>query len=102
MSFLGIVAGQVGCLFAQRDGLLPARLSLWTNRGIGWGLVFELTLALVLVYVPGLNRLFSMAPVPWPWLLILPAGAAAFVLLDLARRRLERGFATLPPAGSAR
>ena len=96
LTFLGIVAGQVGCLFAQRDGPLRARLSLRTNRLIGWGLAFELTMALVLVYVPGLNRLFSMAPVAWPWLLVLPAGAAAFILLDLARRRLEResvGFA---------
>ena len=39
--------------------------------------------ALMLVYVPGVNRLFSMAPVSWPWLLVLPAGAAVVVLLDL-------------------
>jgi len=31
----------------------------------------------MLVYVPGLNRLFSMAPVSWPELLVLPAGAVA-------------------------
>jgi sodium/potassium-transporting ATPase subunit alpha len=102
LTFLGIVAGQVGCLFAQRDGPLRARLSLRTNRLIGWGLAFELTMALVLVYVPGLNRLFSMAPVAWPWLLVLPAGAAAFILLDLARRRLERELSALPPPGPAR
>jgi magnesium-transporting ATPase (P-type) len=89
MTFLGIVAGQVGCLFAQRDGRLAGRLSLRANRWIGWGLLFELALTFGLIYVPGLNGLFSMAAVPLHWLLILPLGAAAFVLVDLLRRAIE-------------
>jgi magnesium-transporting ATPase (P-type) len=90
MTFLGIVSGQIGCLFAQRDGPLAVRLSLRNNRWIVWGLVFELTLTLALVFTPGLNDLFSMTAVPLPWLLILPFGAAAFLLLDLLRRAIER------------
>jgi magnesium-transporting ATPase (P-type) len=89
LTFLGIVSGQVGCVFAQRDGRLRDRLSLTSNAWIAWGLAFELVLALVLVYVPGLNRLFSMRAVSPAWLLTLPLGAAAFIAIDLARRRIS-------------
>jgi magnesium-transporting ATPase (P-type) len=89
-TLLGIVAGQIGCLVAQRDGSLVARLSLRTNPWIGWGFLFELALTLGLVYVPGLNRLFGMAAVAPAWLLVLPAGAALFILLDGILRALVR------------
>jgi magnesium-transporting ATPase (P-type) len=88
LTFLGIVAGQIGCLFAQRDGPLSVRLSLRANPWVAWGLGFELALALAFVYVPGLNRLFQMTAVQPIWLLVLPAGAALFLVLDLIRRRL--------------
>jgi hypothetical protein len=45
-------------------------------------------LTLLLVYVPGLNTLFTMEAVPVPWLLTVPASAAAFVGVDLIRRWL--------------
>ena len=88
-TFLGIVAGQIGCLFAQRDGRLLDRLSLFRNGWIAVGLACELALTLTLTFVPGLNGLFSMEAVAAPWLLVLPLGAAAFVLGDLARRWVE-------------
>lgn len=86
LTFLGIVAGQIGCVFAQRDGPLSARLSLRSNTWMAWGIVLEVTLALVLVYVPGVNGLFSMQAVSPAWLLTLPLGAATFVVADLGRR----------------
>ena len=86
VTFLGIVSGQVGCVFAQRDGSFRQRLSLTSNAWIRWGLLFELALALTLVYVPGINGLFSMEGVPPAWLAILPLGAATFFLIDHARR----------------
>jgi magnesium-transporting ATPase (P-type) len=89
-TFLGIVAGQIGCLFAQRDGTLRQRWSLRSNAWVVWGLAFELCLALLLVYTPGLNHAFSMEPVSPAWLLLLPAGAAVFTLIDAARRVLGR------------
>jgi calcium-translocating P-type ATPase len=92
LTFLGIVSGQIGCLFAERDGTFAQRLSLTSNAWIRWGLLFELTLALTLVYVPGINGLFSMEGVPPAWLAILPAGAAAFFLIDHARRALVSAF----------
>lgn len=91
LTFLGIVAGQVGCLFAQRDGPLRRRLSLVSNRWITTGLACELALALGLVYLPGVNGVFLMEAVRPVWLLVLPAGGCVFVLADLARRLVLAG-----------
>jgi hypothetical protein len=99
MTFLGIVAGQVGCLFAQRDGSLVTRLSLRTNSWIGYGLLFEFGITLALVYIPGLNNLFEMTAVPLKWLLILPLGAAVFILLDLVRRHVENNSGSAMMSG---
>jgi magnesium-transporting ATPase (P-type) len=89
-TFLGIVAGQIGCLVAQRDGRLRGRLSPWSNRWMLYGLIVELLLAVMLIYVPGLNRAFSMSAVSPMWLLVLPIGAAFFIAIDQVRRRLYR------------
>ena len=97
LTFLGIVGGQVGCLVAERDGALRQRLALRTNRWIAAGLVFELALALVLVYAPGLNDVFAMTTVAPGWLLVLPLGAVLFVLVDALRRQVRRAVASRPP-----
>ncbi|WP_437311859.1 cation-translocating P-type ATPase [Sorangium sp. So ce388] len=86
MTFVGIVSGQIGCLFAQRDGPLRKRLAFWSNPWVAAGLSIEVALAIALLYVPGLNRMFAMAPVGSAWLLWLPGGAAAMVLVDALRR----------------
>jgi len=86
ITFLGIVAGQVGCVFAQRDGTLRARLSLASNRLILLGILAEIAALFLLIYTPGLNHLFEMDDVPLAWMLLLPLGAALFIALDAARR----------------
>ena len=88
LTFLGIVSGQVGCLFACRDGALIQRLSLATNKWVSVGLATELLLVLLVIYTPGLRDVFSMASVPLWWLAVLPVGAAVFVCLDQVRRLL--------------
>ncbi len=88
MTLLGVVAGQIGCLFAQREGSLGNRLSLASNAWILYGLLFELALALTLIYMPGINQMFSMEGVGPAWLAILPIGAVTFFLIDHARRAL--------------
>jgi sodium/potassium-transporting ATPase subunit alpha len=102
LTFVGIVAGQVGCVFAQRDGSLRQRLSVRSNRWIGVGVLAELALTVLLVYTPGLNRLFSMAAVPPVWLLMLPAGAAVFILLDTTRRALAHHLHRVLPDSRTR
>ena len=73
------------------DGVGPGR-TLTSNAWIRWSLLFELAITLTLVYVPGINGLFSMEGVPPAWLAILPAGAAAFFLIDHVRRALTSAF----------
>jgi magnesium-transporting ATPase (P-type) len=99
-TFLAIVGGQVGCLFAQRDGTLPQRLSLRSNRWIALGLCFELAVAPALVYTPLLNRAVQMAPVAPQWLAVVPAAAGIFLLFDLVRRALPRPVVSGSPAPS--
>ena len=50
--------------------------------------MFELVLAVVLVYTPGLNGLFSMEAVHIAWFAVVPAAAAIFILIDQGRRAL--------------
>ncbi|MGK4008300.1 cation-transporting P-type ATPase [Sorangium sp. So ce1036] len=101
MTFVGIVSGQIGCLFAQRDGPLRKRLAFGSNPWVAAGLAVEVALAVALLYVPGLNRLFAMAPVGPAWLLWLPGGAAVMVLADALRRLILRA-AGRPSATAAR
>lgn len=89
LTFLGIVSGQIGCLFASRDGTLIQRLSPGTNKWVAVGLVFELLLALAIIYTPGLKDVFSMAAVSPAWLAVLPIGAAVFVGVDQLRRLVD-------------
>jgi magnesium-transporting ATPase (P-type) len=89
VTFLSIVGGQIGCLFAQREGMLKQRLSLRTNHWIGAGLVFEVAIAIALVYTPGLNGLFSMTAVDPKWLLTIPASAILFLAADQVRRSIH-------------
>ncbi len=86
LTFLGIVGGQFGCLFAQRDGPLRSRLSLRSNALVSIGLATEVAIAVALVYVPGLNGMFSMAPVHPAWLVAIPLCGMTFLLFDMARR----------------
>lgn len=90
-TFLGIVSGQIGCLFAQRDGPLWSRLRMRGNAWLAAGLAVEVLLAVVLLYVPGLSDAFSMSPLSPLWLLVLPVGAAVFLAIDLVRRATSRG-----------
>jgi magnesium-transporting ATPase (P-type) len=88
LTFVGIVAGQIGCVFAQRDGSLGSRLSLTSNPWILFGLLAEIALIFALVYVPGLSRAFKMESVGISWMLLVPVGAGMFIALDLVRRTI--------------
>jgi calcium-translocating P-type ATPase len=91
LTFLAIVGGQLGCLVAQRSGPITRRLSFSSNPLVLIGVVFELVLAVVLVYTPGLNGLFSMEAVHIAWFAVVPAAAAIFILIDQGRRALLSG-----------
>jgi magnesium-transporting ATPase (P-type) len=65
MSFLGIVACQVGTAFAARTHTASLRsVGLATNQLLLWGIGFELVFAAAVVTVPVLQRIFGTALPP--------------------------------------
>ena len=72
MTFLGMIAGQIGTAFAVRT----QRASLWSvgvfsNRFLLAGIAAEIVLAAVFVYVPPLQALLGTAALPAADLLLL-------------------------------
>jgi magnesium-transporting ATPase (P-type) len=73
MTLAGIVMAQVGAGMAWRTD----RLSVWSvgllsNRLLLAGIAVEVAMIAVLAYVPGVDQVFSTAPIgPWHWLLLL-------------------------------
>ncbi|MER5202180.1 cation-transporting P-type ATPase [Streptomyces sp. NPDC002825] len=78
MTFLGMVAGQVGTAFAARTDHASLRsIGVFTNPLLLWGIAFELTLAAVFIYAPPFQDLLGTAAltpamlalvVPFPFL----------------------------------
>ena len=73
MTQTGIVMGQVGAGLAMRTNRRSVfSIGLFSNRLLLVGIAFELTLAVMLIYVPGLNGAFHQSPIgPWHWLFLL-------------------------------
>jgi magnesium-transporting ATPase (P-type) len=74
MTFLGIVACQVGTAFAARTQHASLRtVGLTTNPLLLWGIAFEIAFAAAVVTVPALQRIFdTVAPEWWQVVLLLP------------------------------
>ena len=74
MSFLGIVACQIGTAMASRTQHASLRqVGVFTNRLLLWGIAYEIVFAAALVAVPPLQGVFGTAtPDLWQVLLILP------------------------------
>ncbi|WP_347110863.1 cation-translocating P-type ATPase C-terminal domain-containing protein [Paenarthrobacter sp. S56] len=74
MTFLGIVACQIGTALAARTQTVSVfRVGVFSNRLLLWGLAFEVTLAALIVYVKPLQPIFgTAAPEPWLLLLLIP------------------------------
>ena len=93
MTFLGMMAGQIGTAFAVRT----QRASLWsvgvfTNRYLLAGIAAEILLAAVFVYAPPMQALLGTTPLPVSDLLLLLAypvivwGADEFMRYVLRKR----------------
>jgi calcium-translocating P-type ATPase len=74
MTFLGMIAGQVGTAFAARTDRVSLRsIGVFSNRLLLWGIAFELVLAAAFVYLPPFQDLLHTAPpAPDQLLLLLP------------------------------
>jgi calcium-translocating P-type ATPase len=97
MTFLGMIAGQIGTVFAVRTQRASLRsVGVFTNRYLLAGVAAEILLAAVFVYAPPAQALLGTAPLPFSDLLLLPAypvivwGADEFMRYVL-RKRVRRG-----------
>jgi magnesium-transporting ATPase (P-type) len=73
MTFLGIVACQVGTAFAARTERSSIfEVGPFTNRLLLWGIAFELAFSAALVGLPGLSSMLGMAAPPVQALAVLP------------------------------
>lgn len=74
MTFLGIVIMQVANVFACRTEVAPMfSIGIFTNKLLNIGVLFELALTAVLIYVPFLQNVFNTYPIPIKnWLFYLP------------------------------
>jgi len=74
MSFLGIVACQIGTAMAARTQHASLRqVGIFTNRLLLWGIAYEVIFAAALVTVPPLQNVFgTTTPDLWQVLFILP------------------------------
>ncbi len=71
MTFLGIVACQIGTAMAARASRTSlARIGFTTNRMLLWGIAFEILFAAVVVTIPPFQVVFG-TEVPDLWLLTL-------------------------------
>jgi calcium-translocating P-type ATPase len=103
MTFLSMVACQVGTAFAARTERASLRsIGVFSNRLLLWGIAFELALAAVLIYVPVFQELLGTAALPAKdLLLVLPFPFIVWGADELRRwlvRRSERrsGYRTRP------
>ncbi|WP_327004419.1 cation-transporting P-type ATPase [Dactylosporangium sp. NBC_01737] len=72
MSFLGIVACQIGTAFAARTQTASLRaVGVLTNRLLLWGVAFEVAFSAAVVTLPVLQDLFGTALPDWRQLLML-------------------------------
>ena len=96
MSFLGIVACQIGTAMASRTQHASLQqVGVFTNRLLLWGIAYEIVFAAALVTVPPLQGVFGTAtPDLWQVLLILPFPLIVWGADELwrwnTRRRIAR------------
>jgi calcium-translocating P-type ATPase len=93
MTFLGMVACQVGTAFAARTEHASLRsIGVFSNRLLLWGIAFELLLAAALVYLPLFQDLLHTAPPSVDaLLLLLPFPFIVWGADELRRYFLRRG-----------
>jgi calcium-translocating P-type ATPase len=91
MTFLGIVACQVGTAFAARTEHASLRqIGVFSNRLLLWGVLFELVFAAAIVLLPGVSTLLGMALPNTEQLLILPLFPVVVWGVDETARAITR------------
>jgi magnesium-transporting ATPase (P-type) len=98
MMFAGIVVAQVGNVLACRTSKQSIlKTSLRTNKWIVFGIISQLTILSILVYVPLMQGIFGTVGLGWADWLFLLSLAAIVVLADEIRKFLSRKFSKTTP-----
>jgi calcium-translocating P-type ATPase len=100
MTFLGMVAGQIGTAFAARTDHTSLRsVGVLANRLLLWGIAFELALAALLIYAPPFHALLGTASLTADELLfVLPFPFIVWGADELRRWRRRRRAPAKGPA----
>jgi magnesium-transporting ATPase (P-type) len=94
VSFLGIVACQIGTALAARSERASLRsIGLGSNPLLLWGIAFELAFAAAVVYVPFLQRIFGKAAPPPEALAVIAVFPLVVWAVDELRRRMAPALA---------
>ena len=93
MTFLGMVAGQIGTAFAARTDHASLRsIGPLSNRLLLWGILFELALAVLLIYAPPFqSALGTAALTPEMLVFVVPFPIIVWGADELRRWLLRRG-----------
>lgn len=98
MMFAGIVVAQVGNVLACRTSKQSIlKTSLRTNRWIFFGIIAQLGILSVLIYVPLMQGIFGTVALGWmDWVFLLSL-AVIIVLADEIRKFFSRKFSKTTP-----
>ena len=92
MTFVGIIACQIGTAMASRTDHASLRsIGVFSNRLLIWGIAFEIVFTAALLYVPPLRDVFGMAaPPPQAFLVVLPFPLIVWGVDELRRLHIRR------------
>jgi len=93
MSLAGIVASQIGNVFAcrtERESVFTS--GFFKNRFVLFGIAAEVALLLMLIYTPVFQRVFGLAKLGASHWLILAAFPFALLFMEEARKFAVRRF----------
>ncbi len=100
MTWAGIVATQVGTAFACRTNRVSVfRVGFWSNRWLLWGVVFEVVLMVLIVYVPPLQKVFQTTGLGWEQWVVLVVFAPVMFICDELRKLFSRRFSARTATG---
>jgi sodium/potassium-transporting ATPase subunit alpha len=87
-TFLGIVIMQIGTVLACRtEGESVFKMGIFTNSLVLWGILVEIIISALIIYLPIGNRIYSTHPIPMgTWITLIPFALLIFLAEELRKR----------------
>jgi magnesium-transporting ATPase (P-type) len=103
MTWAGIVATQVGTAMTCRTNRVSVlRVGFWSNRWLLWGILFEVVLMVLIVYVPILQKVFQTTGLGWQQWAVLALFAPIMLISDELRKMFSRRVSADTAMGGAK